>query len=90
MAHRQTPTVLVVDDTPDNLVLVSELLGGTTASRCPTAVLRALKAAQTDPVPTWCCSTSAMLEMDGYEVCKIVQGGHRRGTFGLPDGLRRP
>ena len=67
--NRQTPTVLVVDDTPDNLVLVSELLGEHYRVKVANSGARALKAAQTDPVPDLVLLDIMMPEMDGYEVC---------------------
>lgn len=66
--NRQTPTVLVVDDTPDNLVLVSELLGDHYRVKVANSGARALKAAQTDPVPDLVLLDIMMPEMDGYEV----------------------
>ena len=56
--NRQTPTVLVVDDTPDNLVLVSELLGE--HYRVKVANSGAARSRPRRPIPclTWCCSTS--------------------------------
>ena len=71
--NRQTPTVLVVDDTPDNLVLVSELLGDSYRVKVANSGARALKAAQTDPVPDLVLLDIMMPEMDGYEVCSQLK-----------------
>ncbi len=71
--NRQTPTVLVVDDTPDNLVLVSELLGDSYRVKVANSGARALKAAQTDPVPDLVLLDIMMPEMDGYEVCRQLK-----------------
>ena len=71
--NRQTPTVLVVDDTPDNLVLVSELLGDHYRVKVANSGARALKAAQTDPVPDLILLDIMMPEMDGYEVCRQLK-----------------
>ncbi len=71
--NRQTPTVLVVDDTPDNLVLVSELLGEHYRVKVANSGARALKAAQTDPVPDLVLLDIMMPEMDGYEVCRQLK-----------------
>ena len=71
--NRQTPTVLVVDDTPDNLVLVSELLGDHYRVKVANSGARALKAAQTDPVPDLVLLDIMMPEMDGYEVCRQLK-----------------
>ncbi len=70
---RQTATVLVVDDTPDNLVLVSELLGERYRVKVANSGARALKAAQTDPVPDLVLLDIMMPEMDGYEVCRQLK-----------------
>ena len=71
--NRQTPTVLVVDDTPDNLVLVSELLGEHYRVKVANSGARALKAAQADPVPDLVLLDIMMPEMDGYEVCRQLK-----------------
>ncbi|MDP2771164.1 MAG: two-component system response regulator [Giesbergeria sp.] len=71
--NRQTPTVLVVDDTPDNLVLVSELLGDSYRVKVANSGARAIKAAQTDPVPDLVLLDIMMPEMDGYEVCRQLK-----------------
>ena len=71
--NRQTPTVLVVDDTPDNLVLVSELLGDSYRVKVANSGARALKAAQTDPVPDLVLLDIMMPEMVGYEVCRQLK-----------------
>ena len=71
--NRQTPTVLVVDDTPDNLVLVSELLGEHYRVKVANSGARALKAAQADPVPDLVLLGHHDAGMDGYEVCRQLK-----------------
>ena len=71
--NRQTPTVLVVDDTPDNLVLVSELLGDHYRVKVANSGARALKAAQTDPVPDLVLLDIMMPEMDGYTAMREIR-----------------
>ncbi|MDY0107526.1 MAG: two-component system response regulator [Giesbergeria sp.] len=70
---RQTPTVLVVDDTPDNLALMSELLGERYRVKVANSGERALKAAQSDPVPDLVLLDIMMPGMDGYEVCRQLK-----------------
>ena len=71
--NRQIPTVLVVDDTPDNLALMSELLGERYRVKVANSGERALKAAQSDPVPDLVLLDIMMPGMDGYEVCRQLK-----------------
>src|SRR3990167_9276532 len=70
---RQNPTVLVVDDTPDNLALMSELLGEHYRVKVASSGERALKAVQSDPVPDLVLLDIMMPGMDGYEVCRQLK-----------------
>ena len=63
------PTVLVVDDTPDNLTLMSELLMDRYRVRVANSGERALKIAASDDVPDLILLDIMMPGMDGYEVC---------------------
>lgn len=63
------PTVLVVDDTPDNLTLMSELLMERYRVRVANSGERALKIAASDDVPDLILLDIMMPGMDGYEVC---------------------
>jgi putative two-component system response regulator len=65
----QLPTVLVVDDTPDNLAFMSALLGEHYRVKVASSGARALKAAQAAPVPDLILLDIMMPDMDGYEVC---------------------
>ncbi len=80
--NRQTPTVLVVDDTPDNLALMSELLGERYRVKVANSGERALKAAQSDPVPDLVLLDIMMPGMDGYEVCRQLKAS--AATQGIP------
>ena len=71
--QRQAPTVLVVDDTPDNLALMAELLQDRYRVRVANSGERALAMAQTDPVPDLVLLDIMMPGMDGYEVCRRLQ-----------------
>ena len=80
--NRQTPTVLVVDDTPDNLALMSELLGERYRVKVANSGERALKAAQSEPVPDLVLLDIMMPGMDGYEVCRQLKAS--AATQGIP------
>ncbi|MBW7833709.1 MAG: two-component system response regulator [Simplicispira suum] len=69
----QLPTVLVVDDTPDNLVFMSSLLGEHYRVKVANSGARALKAAQAAPVPDLVLLDIMMPDMDGYEVCRQLK-----------------
>ena len=79
---RQNPTVLVVDDTPDNLALMSELLGEHYRVKVASSGERALKAVQSDPVPDLVLLDIMMPGMDGYEVCRQLKAS--AATQGIP------
>ncbi len=67
------PTILVVDDTPDNITLLCALLGGQYRNKVATNGPRALKIAQSDPPPDLILLDIMMPEMDGYEVCRQLK-----------------
>jgi putative two-component system response regulator len=64
------PTILVVDDTPDNLTLISGLLKDTYKVKVANSGERALKAVQGDGRPDLILLDIMMPGMDGYEVCR--------------------
>jgi putative two-component system response regulator len=72
-AHIERPTVLVVDDTPDNLVLMSGLLKDDYRVKVANSGERALKIAISDNPPDLILLDIMMPEMDGYEVCKRLK-----------------
>ena len=65
----QKATVLVVDDTPDNLTLMSGLLRDDYRVKVANNGERALKFAQADDAPDLILLDIMMPGMDGYEVC---------------------
>ena len=67
------PTVLVVDDIPDNLSLITELLAGQYRCRVATSGAKALAVAASDPRPDVILLDISMPEMDGYEVCRRLK-----------------
>ena len=72
-AQIERPTVLVVDDTPDNLVLMSGLLKDEYRVKVANSGERALKIAISDSPPDLILLDIMMPEMDGYEVCKRIK-----------------
>ena len=67
MAARQ-PTVLIVDDTPENLSILGELLQPAYRVRAANSGRRALQISQGAPTPDLILLDVMMPEMDGYEV----------------------
>ena len=69
---RMRQTVLVVDDTPQNLSLMSDLLEDLYAVKLAPSGARALKIALAKP-PDLILLDIMMPEMDGYEVCRQLK-----------------
>lgn len=63
------PVILVVDDTPENLLLMNELLRDEYKVKGANSGAKALQLAQTAPIPDLILLDIMMPEMDGYEVC---------------------
>ena len=68
-------TILVVDDTPDNLTLMSGLLKDRYRVKVANNGARALKIAESDTPPDLILLDIMMPEMDGYEVCRHLKAG---------------
>ena len=66
-------TVLVVDDTPDNLALMSDLLKDEYKVKVANNGERALSIAQSDSPPDLILLDIMMPGMDGYEVCRQLK-----------------
>jgi len=73
----QKPTVLVVDDTPDNLSLVSSLLRDDYVVRVANNGEKALRIATSEQAPDLILLDIMMPGMDGYEVCKRLKDDPR-------------
>lgn len=70
-------TILIVDDTPDNIVMLSSLLKDHYRTKVATNGERALKIAAADPPPDLILLDIMMPNMDGYEVCQRLKANHR-------------
>lgn len=66
-------TVLIVDDTPDNLILIGDLLKESYRLKVANNGERALKLARADPVPDLILLDVTMPGLDGYEVCRRLK-----------------
>jgi putative two-component system response regulator len=66
-------TILAVDDTPDNLLLISGLLKNDYHVRVANSGERAIKIAQSDNPPDLILLDIMMPEIDGYAVCKALK-----------------
>lgn len=67
------PTILVVDDTPDNLSLMMELLKGLYQVKLANGGERALKLAAQLPHPDLILLDIMMPDMDGFAVCRKLK-----------------
>ncbi len=67
------PTILVVDDTPDNLALMSGLLKDTYRVKLANHGEKALEIAASDPSPDLILLDIMMPGIDGYEVCSRLK-----------------
>jgi len=67
------PVVLVVDDTPDNLKVMSGLLKDDYRVKIANGGEKALAIAATDPAPDLILLDIMMPEVDGYEVCRRLK-----------------
>lgn len=69
----QRPTVLVVDDTPDNLSLMSSLLRDLYRVQVANSGEKALKLLQSRPLPDLILLDIMMPGLSGYDVCEAVK-----------------
>lgn len=74
-------TILIVDDTPVNLSLLSELLQPLYQVRAASSGARALQVALSEPRPDLILLDVMMPEMDGYEVIKRLQADIRTANI---------
>jgi len=67
-------TILIVDDTPENLDLLAEILMPHYRVRAANGGARALAAARSEPQPDLVLLDIMMPDMDGYEVLRQLRG----------------
>lgn len=65
--------ILIVDDTPENIDLLSDILGAEYKVMAATSGKKALQIARTDPAPDLILLDVMMPEMDGYETCRQLK-----------------
>jgi putative two-component system response regulator len=75
-------TILIVDDTPENLTLMNGLLKERYRTTIANSGARALKAALVEPLPDLILLDIMMPDMDGYEVCRRLKWEPK--TAGIP------
>lgn len=71
------PVVLVVDDTPENLLLATGMLENHYTVKVATSGERAQKIAQSDSPPDLILMDVMMPDLDGYEVCRRLKADPR-------------
>ncbi|TAN49884.1 MAG: two-component system response regulator [Betaproteobacteria bacterium] len=71
------PSILIVDDTPENLALMDGLLGDEYDTIVANNGERALKVAFSDSIPDLVLLDIEMPGMDGYEVCRRLKAEAR-------------
>jgi len=76
------PSILVVDDTPANLTLMTGLLQDDYQVRAATSGEKALKIAFSDNPPDLILLDIMMPEMDGHEVCRRLKADEK--TWSIP------
>lgn len=69
----QKPTILLVDDTPDNIALLSALLKDRYKVKIATNGVKALQIATAPPFPDLILLDVMMPEMDGHEACRRLK-----------------
>jgi putative two-component system response regulator len=71
------PTILVVDDAPENLEVLHHILNDSYRSIMASSGARGLELAQRSPAPDLVLLDISMPEMDGYEVCRALKADER-------------
>ena len=69
----QKPTILIVDDTPDNLSLMAGLLKGLYRVKVASSGKKAISIVQSDSPPDLILLDIMMPELSGYEVCSLLK-----------------
>ena len=82
MGGSEEKVVLIVDDAPANIQLISGVLNGKYKVKAATSGAKALQIAQKLPGPDFILLDIVMPEMDGYEVCNQLKADP--STSGIP------
>ncbi len=77
-----SPTILLVDDTPDDLLMMSNLFKGMYTVKIANSGGKALRIAASDSPPVLILLDIMMPGMDGYEVCWRLK--HDHNTLNIP------
>ncbi len=70
---KEKRTILIVDDTPDNIALLSALLKDQYKTKIATSGMKALQIARTEPYPDLILLDVMMPEVDGYDTCRRLK-----------------
>lgn len=76
-AHETRPTVLIVDDAPENLQMLGQALAADYEVTMATSGRDALQMAGSDTPPDLILLDVIMPEMDGYEVCQALKSSEK-------------
>ncbi|RMH61826.1 MAG: response regulator [Zetaproteobacteria bacterium] len=74
---QQKATLLIVDDTPDNIDVLRAILKDDYRLKVATSGERALALCHQDPVPSLILLDVMMPGMDGYEVCRRLKADEK-------------
>ncbi|WP_269533879.1 two-component system response regulator [Chitinimonas sp. BJYL2] len=69
----EKPTILIVDDTPENIAVLSALLRDRYKTKVATSGVKALDIAASEPRPDLILLDVMMPELDGYETCQRLK-----------------
>jgi signal transduction histidine kinase len=72
-AHPARPKILIVDDAPENIQLLSEMLNDDCQAMSASNGLQALKLATSEPAPEVILLDVVMPGMNGYEICSRLK-----------------
>lgn len=75
-------TILIVDDTPENITLITSLLKGLYRTKVATNGKKALQVVQSDDPPDLILLDIMMPEMDGFETCSQLKNNPQ--TMDIP------
>ena len=73
-------TILIVDDTPENLIILSQILKPFYKVKVANSGIKALNLIASGDIPDLILLDIMMPEMNGYEVCKNSKKIHSRAT----------